>query len=166
MLSQQNHLACFLFLCCFVYFCKATLRLSQSWCYTGGLAAQLQWWELTLQVPLKSDISKAEIVILHIVFCFSPVARILSFQKELHCLFCSLREKISARIYIIFLIFILIIHMCVCCVCLSVGMCTHVQVSRDQRYGIPQELELQTVVSSPVCILGTELGPISNKGWN
>lgn len=65
------------------------------------------------------------VVILHILFCFFPVARILSFQKELHCLFYSLREKISTRIYITFLIFILM-YICVYVVSVYLWICADV----------------------------------------
>lgn len=85
------------------------------WCFQGG---------------------RVHVVILHILFCFSPVARILSFQKELYCLFYSLRERISTRIYITFLIFILM-YICV----YVVSVCGYVQMCegahRVQRYWIP-----------------------------
>lgn len=89
------------------------------WCFQGG---------------------RLHVVILHILFCFPLVARMLSFQKELHCLFYSLRERISTRIYITFLIFFL---MYICVYVVSVSMCRCVKVPIETRgIGFPQELEL------------------------
>lgn len=46
------------------------------------------------------------------------------------------------------------------CVCWEGhSTCTQVPLEASRRHWIPLELELEAVVSCPVCMLGTEFGP-------